>query len=117
MFIFFFWFYFSFYLKFNQVYRDYKRAGLFFVMCEVEGFTTFGYGKAISEAKWVAASKMLEKFQLEPHFTVQPGSNERSSHAASNVSNSIGHLQEISQKEKISFPIYRDHFQLNLYVN
>ena len=80
-------------------------------MCEVEGFTTFGYGKAISEAKREAASKMLEKFQLEPHFTVQPASR-ITHHAASNFSNAIGHLQEISQKEKISFPIYRNHFQL-----
>ena len=81
-------------------------------MCEVEGFTTFSYGKGINEAKRDAACKMLEKFQFEPHFTVQSRSNQPSSQAASNVSNSIGHLQEISQKEKIAFPIYRNHFQL-----
>ena len=85
-------------------------------MCEVEEFTTFGYGKAISEAKWVAASKMLEKFQLEPHFTVQPSSR-ITHHAASNLSNAIGYLQEISQKEKVSFPIYSNHFQLISDVN
>ena len=86
-------------------------------MCEVEGFTTFGYGKAISEAKREAASKMLqEKFQMEPHFTVQPSSH-ITHKAAANISNAIGHLQEISQKEKISFPIYRNHFQLISYVN
>ena len=85
-------------------------------MCEVDKFTTFGYGKAISEAKREAACKMLEKFQLEPHFTVQP-SSDITHNAVGNSSNAIGHLQEISQKEKISFPIYRNHFQFVSYVN